>query len=411
MSFQRNELPLGFIQIEIETSIVNYLKTTAALETFTIGDYSAFLQLNVCNENDELVFSRNSEEVVISEGMSVSGKFDCKFVMGKWWFQVDMILSTPAGYLPYIGNRIEVFHNKPSLELETVLFNEEDFEENAIISYEFSRNNLCFSALIFDCSFNPSAIQIGLSSLLGLLNEETQIIDGEDAKISFTENLLLLHQFVETTTKSNNTGLVKLLNKYEEYEQSKNLKSLLKDNISCLSLIPVHKAVKIAMDILSPIVRGLGRAPELNYELVHRQFDSFCRFIFNNKPLNLMENEVITEDDQIVSLSLRILIIFVCITGLWFSHHAYVSYYQCHALNITVEEYSDIRDKFLLLDGELNGYISGHSLIVLFQDIGIDSYSKDDCDVIQSMIDRDDINCIDFIEFLRWWCSDSIIFE
>jgi hypothetical protein len=223
---------------------------------------------------------------------------------------------------------------------------------------------------------------------------------------------LFLHQFIETTSKSNNAGLLKLFNKYEEYEESKNLKVLLKEShFSCLSLIQVHKAVKIAMDILNPITRGLDRAPELNYELVHRQFDKFCKFIYNNKPLNLMENEVITEDDQIVSLSLRTLIIFVCITGLWFSQHAYVSYYQCNALSVTAEEYSDIRDKFLLIDGELNGYISGHSLIMLFQDIGLDVYTREDCELIQHMIDRDDINCIDFIEFLRWWCSDNIIFD
>ncbi len=78
---------------------------------------------------------------------------------------------------------------------------------------------------------------------------------------------------------------------------------------------------------------------------------------------------------------------------------------------MTSEEYCDLRDKFQSIDTGLNGYISGHSLLMLFQDIGLDSYSLEDCEIIQNMIDRDGINCIDFIEFLQWWASDSIMFD
>jgi hypothetical protein len=267
-------------------------------------------------------------------------------------------------------------------------------------------------------------------------NEVTRIGDSDEESATFkgqfsTESKKILLNGIDFLK---NYSDIKIMNNklFEIYQSS--LSSSLSvhvidpDNISNLnntipSSLPVYKAVYITKTFLLPLTNILTQAPPLTIILLEKQLSIFLHAIktkmnnitdnneLNQSYKNIMEYDILhnsdlneTIDDNI---TWKTLCLFTTITGLWLLQHSLIASSLMGEFDIGIDELEAIRNIFFQYDVDLSGNILDSDLEYLLHDMN-ENYSEFELSLIIDTIDPDDLDSIEFTEFIAWWCATDL---
>eukprot|EP01038_Epipyxis_sp_PR26KG_P012703 gene12703-17035_t len=166
--------------------------------------------------------------------------------------------------------------------------------------------------------------------------------------------------------------------------------------------ISIAKAANISKTFLSSIVLNLPMSPQVTLNFIEKALSIFLK-IFH--PLN--SSSVDDSDYSDDSIEWNQFMTFILVVGLWLIQTTVLMNNLKNDFSMSVKELDAVRFGFAQYDYELTGEIMASDLRYLLQDMGED-YSNDEIKLILEDIDGDHVNRVDFSDFIRWWCEETI---
>jgi len=168
------------------------------------------------------------------------------------------------------------------------------------------------------------------------------------------------------------------------------------------SSVPLHKVATGAKVALADLLGNLRQAPPVTLALIEKQLSIYaeCLAVTSDGGVDFDIGGGRCADE---ALTWNQFAQFCIVSGLWFMQQATAANTLLRTVpDMTLQELDALRFGFSQYDSQLSGSVSSSDLYVLLQDMG-EEYSETEIGLTALYLDADNLESIEFSEFVRWW--------
>lgn len=254
------------------------------------------------------------------------------------------------------------------------------------LTFELFPNNQSFKNMLNDFMMNPNIFELLLDELISMLKNEN--LFHIDEKELFILNITKFQPFL--IPKNISTILLSILNSSLVTNiNTLNEKTQLEMSIEIFKVVTITKSFFLSLSL--ELIYGMN----WTLGLIEKMISIFVT--------NCPESTVVTANGEKM-MAWEHFCLFVKLCGVWTVHHAFVLCSLKNEYHMCAEEIIAIRDRFAPYDQHLSGEMSAADLSAFLIDLK-GEYTPQQVQYIRLQLDGDELDCVEFSYFIRWWTS------